>query len=102
MYIFIFIYIKNKHINMTNIDVIFGRNLLKEVLKTVVKHTTVNQRKSVWTYHFGRDNYEVQSTGKDKVTPSYWQGSASNAYEARANFWMRWLDKNHKNSIAIL
>ena len=43
----------------------------KNVLKTVRKHTTVNQRKSVWIYHFGRDDYEVQSTGKDKVTPNY-------------------------------
>ena len=87
---------------MTNVDVIFGRNLLKEVLKIVNKHTTVKQRKSVWTYHFGRDDWEAQSTGKDKVNPNYWQGSASNAYEARANFWMQWLDRNKYNdSITI-
>lgn len=78
---------------MKNMDVIFGRNLLKEVMDDVRKHTTVLQRKSVWTYNFGSGNWEAQSTGKNAVTPNYWSGRASNAYEARANFWMQWLEK---------
>jgi len=74
-------------------EVIFTRNLLKEVMKTVRKYTTVKQRASVWTYHFGRGSWEAQSTGKDAVKPNYWSGEASSAYEARANFWTKWLDK---------
>ena len=87
---------------MTNMDIIFSRELLKNVLKTVSKHTTVNQRKSVWTYHFGRDDWEAQSTGKDSVKPNRWYGSASNAYEARANFWMQWLDKKGVNQNGLV
>ena len=78
---------------MSNIDVVFSRELLRTVMKTVRKHTTVAQRKSVWVYHFGRGDYEVQSTGKHAISLKRWYGSASNAYEARANFWMRWLEK---------
>lgn len=68
-----------------NKDAVFTRILLKNVMKVVRKHTTVEQRKSVWVYHFGRDDYEVQSTGKYTVKHNRWQGSASTAYEARAN-----------------
>lgn len=76
-----------------NRDVVFTRIQLRNIMQTVRKYTTVEQRKSVWTYSFGRGMYEAQSTGKHKVIPNYWQGSASTAYEARANFWMQWLDK---------
>lgn len=76
-----------------NKDVEFTRILLKNVMQIVRKHTTVEQQKSVWVYHFGRDDYEAQSTGKHAVKPNRWYGSASTAYEARANFWSQWLDK---------
>lgn len=75
-------------------DVELTRILLKNVMKVVRKHTTVEQRKSVWVFHFGRDDYVVRSTGKYAVSPNRWYGSASTAYEARANFWSQWLDKN--------
>ena len=76
-----------------NKDVVFTRILLKNVMQTVRKYTTVEQRKTVWTIKMGRGEYEAQSTGINKVVPSYWYGSASTAYEARAKFWMQWLDK---------
>ena len=79
---------------MTSRDVAFGRSLLKQIMEDVRKHTTPKQRKSVWTYSFGRDNWEVQSTGSNKVTPSRWYGRASSAYEARACFWAQWLEAN--------
>lgn len=75
-------------------NVIFTRILLQNVMNIVRKHTTPKQRKSVWTlkYSHEENKYEAQSTGKDKVVPSYWYGSAFSAYEARANFWMQWLE----------
>jgi len=77
---------------MTSLDVIFGRNLLREVMKTVRKHTTVAQRKSVWVYNHGRGIYEVQSA---EMYPNRWYGRASSAYEAKAKFWEEWI-KQHQ------
>jgi hypothetical protein len=64
----------------------FCNHLLKEVMKDVRKHTTVEQRKAAWVYRYPRHTYEFQ--GPDKF---YWYGSADCRHDAFANGWMAWL-----------
>lgn len=72
---------------MTDINISFSRSLLSQAHIEVRKHfPRVNLRSGAWTYHFNRDNWEFH--GPDKF---YWNGSASNAYEARYKGWMAWL-----------
>jgi len=84
---------------MPDLNVIFAKELLKETMKDVRKYTTVEQRKSVWTYNYHDGCWEVQSTGEHAVSPNRWYGRAANAYEARAKFWSQWLEvKQHKSA----
>lgn len=70
-------------------DVAFTRGLLKlghaEVKKFAPK---VNVIKDAWVWHFSRDHWEFHGPGD-----YYWNGRASNAYEARYKGWMAWLRK---------
>lgn len=73
---------------MSSVDVQFCRSLLGLVMPEVRKHTTAEQRKTAWTYSYGRDHWEFH--GPDGF---YWHGSAGNAYDARYHGWSTWLTK---------
>lgn len=72
-----------------NINTAFSRLMLSSVMEDVRKATTVEQRKSVWTYHFGSGHWEFH--GPDGF---YWHGEADSAYDARAKGWSAWLDRH--------
>lgn len=72
---------------MSNVDIAFCRSLLSMAHESVKLHyPEINLVKDAWVYHFIRDHWEFH--GPDKF---YWDGSASNAYEARYKGWTAWL-----------
>lgn len=46
------------------------------------------KHREAWVYKVGKDHWEFH------FGEYYWHGSAGNAYEARANGWSAWLEKN--------
>ena len=74
-----------------NINTAFSRLMLSSVMEDVRKATTAEQRKSVWTYHFGSGHWEFH--GPDSF---YWHGEADSAYDARAKGWSAWLDRHDR------
>lgn len=72
---------------MTNIDVLFGRNLLSQIIPDVRK-AGKRPMKDGWVWCAGRDHWEFH--GPDDF---YWHGSAGNAYEARYKGWSAWLGR---------
>jgi hypothetical protein len=70
---------------------LFCRLYLKEVMKDVVKHTTVEQRKASWTYLYEGFNNHGEFHGPDNF---YWHGNACCRWEARAQGWLRWMIEN--------
>lgn len=70
-----------------SIDIVFCRSLLREGHKLVKLHfPEINLRKDAWVWHFQRDHWEFHGPNE-----FYWNGSASNAFEARYKGWMAWL-----------
>jgi len=69
-----------------DINTEFCRTLLNSVMEEVRQHTTPEQRKKVWVYHFDRDNYEFHGPND-----FYWNGRADNKTHARAQGWMAYL-----------
>lgn len=87
---------------MSNINIMFSRTLLKAVMEEVKKHATADEIKQAWVYHFDRDSWEFHGPHRDQPRPNYivskpetfyWNGSADNAFDARAQGWQAWLDK---------
>lgn len=73
---------------MTNIDHAFCRSLLSQAHELVKLHyPETNLRADAWVWHFQRDDWEFH--GPDGF---YWNGSATNAWEARYKGWMAWLN----------
>lgn len=74
---------------MKDANLAFCRRLLSLTLREVTPMTTVAERKSAWVYqHSGfRNSWEFH--GPDDF---YWDGTADNAYHARARGWNAWLD----------
>ena len=56
-------------------------------------HLEINLRAAAWVRCAGRDHWEFR--GPDNF---YWYGSASNAYDARAKGWQRWLRSKAANA----
>ena len=90
---------------MTDINIVFSRELLKRISADVRKHMVrkairrdcnnpraarayMTPMKDAWVWHFHRDHWEFH--GPDGF---YWHGSADNAYDARAHGWSAWLRK---------
>jgi hypothetical protein len=73
-------------VSAQSINVTFCRSLLGSVMADVRKHTTAEQRRVVWTYHFMRDHWEFHGPGG-----FYWHGSADGGYDARAKGWAAYL-----------
>ena len=71
-----------------DINVKFCRALLAAVMADVAAHTTAEQRKIAYVYHFTGDSWEFHGP-----KGFYWHGSADNAYHARAQGWQAWLRK---------
>lgn len=72
----------------------YCQGLLVQVMIDVRKHTTKEQRLSVWVYDYGDGYYDVQSSGKDSLAGyKFWSGEADNKYHARYLFWGKWLEK---------
>jgi hypothetical protein len=73
---------------MTNIDIVFCRNLLGALrAEPAFRASGKRLMKDAWVYDFGRDHWEFH--GPDDF---YWHGSASNAYDARYKGWSAWLE----------
>jgi hypothetical protein len=59
----------------------------------------VNLRKDAWTYRFDGDHFEFQTVERVGVIEKfYWSGTAYNAAEARAEGWMAYLKKFHREA----
>jgi len=86
---------RNRKLMGTNTT--FTRTLLALVMPDVKANTTIEQRKSTWTYNFGRNHWEFH--GPDGF---YWHGSADNAYDARYNGWCRYLGEVIKHPDYII
>jgi hypothetical protein len=72
---------------MNKINLAFCRTLLALTMATVKQHTTAEERKEAWVYHFsGGDSWEFHGPNK-----FYWYGSADNAYDARSQGWSAYL-----------
>ncbi len=74
--------------NTNTIDITFCRQLLKGIMPDVQKHTTKEERKNSWTWHYDRDQWEFHGPGE-----FFWSGSASNGYDARYHGWFAYLAK---------
>ena len=76
---------------MTDINVVFCRQLLKSVMKDVKKHTTAAQRKTSEVICMDRRpgyrSYEFHVRSED----FYWFGGADNAADARYHGWHSYL-----------
>lgn len=72
---------------MPNMNLIFCRALLAELMPTVREHTTPAQRKAAWVYKVGDDHWEFH------LGDFYWHGSADNAAGARYHGWIAYLGK---------
>lgn len=76
---------------MSSFDIAFSREYLKLTTKTVKQHFPDLKLNSAWVYHFHGDHWEfhLPIAGTEEF---YWHGSASNAFEARANGWHAFLE----------
>lgn len=73
-----------------DVNTVFSRLLLSALMKDVRKVTTPAERKGAWVYKHIRDHWEFQGP-----KGFYWNGSATNAYEARYKGWSAWMRKHH-------
>lgn len=71
-----------------DINTIFTRTLLNNVMEDVRLVTTIEERKTAWTYHFMRDDWEFHGPHG-----FYWHGKADNGWHARAQGWMAYLNQ---------
>ncbi len=88
-----------------NLNVVYGRTVLADILPDVRKHIPGVRLKDAWVWHAGRDHWEFHYTDsvgasvKPNGTPIhgqptfYWHGRASGAYEARAKGWAAYLER---------
>ena len=65
----------------------FDRALYAEVVKDVRAHDPAVRLRDAWVYKLDKDHWEFH------YKEFYWHGDASSAFEARANGWSRWLDR---------
>jgi hypothetical protein len=66
----------------------FCRRIYNDLLKIVMLHTTVEQRKSSWTWKSGR-SAQFWVDGE-----MIWEGRACCKYAARYSGWEKWLRDN--------
>ena len=71
-----------------NPNTAFCRTKLSMIMPDVKAHTTAEQRKAVWVYKTGRQEWEFHGPGD-----FYWYGTADNASDARYRGWSAWLRK---------
>lgn len=89
---------------MSSIDVDYSRIVLQSVIDDVRQHIQGVKLRDAWVYKVGKDHWEFHYTDSagaslqpngSKVSgqPSfYWQGSADNAFDARAKGWGAYLE----------
>lgn len=65
----------------------YERELYAGVMVDVRKHKPDVKAREAWVWKAGRDHWEFH------YGQFYWHGSATGAYEARANGWTAWLRK---------
>lgn len=75
---------------MQDINLVFSRTLLANVMEDIRKVTSPAERKAAWVYHFGGDSWEFHGPEGANGRPFYWYGRADNAYDARAKGWEAW------------
>jgi len=85
---------------MTNIDTIFARALLKEVLVDVKKHlkdqgiSSARFMKNAWGYKYSDGTVEFHINKNEDLPLGYfWHGRGRSITEAKASGWSAWLDK---------
>jgi len=56
---------------MTDINIVFCRKLLNNVMEDIRKLTTIEERKTAYTHHFGSGDWEFYGPNN-----FYWHGEA--------------------------
>lgn len=74
-----------------NINIVFCRELLRATTLEVLDVAPDTNLRDAWVWKAGPDHWEFH------FRDYYWQGCASNAYEARAKGWAAWLAKRADN-----
>ncbi len=73
---------------MTDINVAFSREVLKETMVDIKRVTSPKERKDAWVWKSQFGSWEFH--GPEGY---YWFGDADNAYDARAKGWTAWWEK---------